>query len=122
MGRPNVVGQSGTASAAPVFVTSPPATIRTSVAPAVTHASRCTPAPGVTTDLRRGPSMAPRRARNGARRAVLREVVLGQAGDAVLVRPAVDGRDRRAPVAVRRRGGGRPLERVRLPRVALGPG
>src|SRR3990170_4679120 len=38
---PNVLGQSGTASAAPVFVTSPPTRISTSVAAAVTSARRC---------------------------------------------------------------------------------
>jgi hypothetical protein len=38
---PNVVGQSGTASPAPVLVTRPPARIKRKVAPAVARASPC---------------------------------------------------------------------------------
>src|SRR6185295_16772871 len=38
---PNVVGQSGTASADPVLVTSPPTKMSSTVTPAVSTASRC---------------------------------------------------------------------------------
>src|SRR5689334_551759 len=111
---PKVVGQSGTASAAPVFVTRPPNTISTSVAAAVTRArryvTRCTAA---------GRSSVPSRSRGSAllRRRRLRQPVFRRFGRAVLVRPPVDGRPCRPPVAVRRRRGRRPLQRVAVPRV-----
>src|SRR5216117_3591215 len=54
-----------------------------------------------------------------SRRLVLRPVVLGAVRDAVLVGPAVDDRQL-GPVAVGRRRLGRPLQRVRSPRVLLG--
>ena len=43
IGWPKVVGQSGTARPAPLLVTSPPATMSPSVAPAVTRARRWMP-------------------------------------------------------------------------------
>src|SRR5437870_3956954 len=85
---PNVVGQSGTASAAPVFVTSPPKRIRTNVAATVVRARRCA------TDQ---PSVVACPG-GGARRLGLRREVGALLGDAVLVRPAIHGRQRRAPV------------------------
>src|SRR5262249_33429917 len=51
-----------------------------------------------------------------SRRLVLRPVILDAARGAVLVGAAVDGRHL-GPVAVRRRRFGRPLQRVRAPRV-----
>src|SRR4051812_29130043 len=97
---PNVVGQSGTARAAPVLVTSPPKTMSTPVAAAVSTARRCA-------DLIRGsPSVGPR-PRSG-RGLALREEILGGFRIAVLVRPPVDGRQRGTPVEMRRRRGGLP--------------
>src|SRR5690606_32856495 len=62
------------------------------------------------------PALAERR-RVTSRRLVLRNVVLVLAGDAVVVRPAVDDRQLRPPVAVHRRRVRRlPFERRRLPR------
>src|SRR5258706_14406963 len=90
---PNVVGQSGTARAAPVLVTSPPKTMSTPVAAAVSTARRCA---GL---IRGSPSVRPR-PRPG-RGLGLRQVVLGRLGVAVLVRPPVHGRQRRTPVQVR---------------------
>src|SRR6266850_7684169 len=107
---PNVVGQSGTARAAPVLVTSPPKTMSTPVAAAVSTARRCA---GL---IRGSPSVRPRPRRPG-RGLVLREVVLGGFRIAVLVRAPVDGRQRGAPVEVRRRRGRRPLERGGVPGV-----
>src|SRR5262245_7332899 len=104
---PNVVGQSGTASAAPVFVTSPPKRIRTNVATTVVSARRCAT----------GQPSVPAAPRRYAARLGLGQEIFAGIRDAVLVRTAVDGRDRRAPVQVRRRRGGRPLERGRVPRV-----
>src|SRR5690606_10732244 len=67
------------------------------------------------------PALAERR-RVTSRRLVLRNVVLVLAGDAVVVRPAVDDRQLRPPVAVHRRRVRRlPFERRRLPRVRLRP-
>src|SRR2546429_3802000 len=105
---PNVVGQSGTARAAPVFVTRPPKTMSTPVAAAVSTARRCA---SLTPDVS---SVSPRA--HPRRRLVLRQEVLGRLGVAVLVRPAVDGGHGRAPVEVRRRRGGRPFEGRGVPR------
>src|SRR5215831_8841429 len=111
---PKVVGQSGTARAAPVLVTRPPNTMSTSVTVAVTRARRC-----VTCCT--GParsSVSPRaggRALAGRRR--LGQPVLGRLRGAVLVGPAIDGGQRGPPVEVGRRRGRRPLQGVGVPRI-----
>ena len=92
---PKVVGQSGTARAAPVLVTRPPKTISTPVAAAVSTASRCVRLTPV--HLRQWPRVSVPRARAAARAGACHcgQVVLGRLGIAVLVRPAVDVRHRR---------------------------
>src|SRR5215470_5184626 len=110
---PNVVGQSGTASAAPVFVTSPPKRIRTRVARAVTTARRWTPrfiSAAPSSAAPRSRSVTPD-ARPGGERLRLRQEVLARLRRAVLVGPAIHGGQGRPPVEVRRRRGRRPFER-----------
>src|SRR5262245_43064090 len=110
---PKVVGQSGTARAAPVLVTSPPNRISTNVTAAVTTARPCASfliwTPPRPTSVP-GASSVPRRRRHPARRLALREEVLLGLRRAVLVGAAIDGRQRRAPVQVRRRRRRRPLQ------------
>src|SRR5581483_3507921 len=97
---PKVVGQSGTARAAPVLVTRPPATIRSSVVPAVVAASRCGQSErAVMPERRSRPSVAPGPGARGRQPPVLRQVVLGHLRGAVLVGAAVDDGQRGAPVA-----------------------
>src|SRR5215468_256387 len=99
---PNESGQSGTASPEPVLVTSPPTKIRTSVAPAIAVAKRCNQAGArAATSTTRRTSVRVRRA--SGEEAVLRQIVLFDLRRAVLVRPAIDGRQRRSEIAVRRR-------------------
>src|SRR5688572_33126872 len=93
---PKVLGQSGTARAAPVLVTSPPKRMSTNVAATVTSARRCA------IDDRSVPARARRRQ---GRHRLRQEVVLG-VGVAVLVGAAIHGGQRRPPVQVRRRRGG----------------
>src|SRR6185436_48661 len=104
---PKVVGQSGTASAAPVFVTSPPNKISTSVAAAVATARRCASRLMPATCSPRTTIPAARRSvpggRDAAGRLRLREEVLLRFRRAVLVGPAVHGGQRGSPVQVRRR-------------------
>src|SRR5213083_448965 len=110
---PKESGQSGTASPEPVEVTSPPTKSSTKVAPAVSTAKRWRPV------VRRS-AMCSVRCGGGRLRlepARLWQVVLGHQRRAVLVGAAVHGGEGAREVAVRRRGGGLPLERVRLPRV-----
>src|SRR5688500_8788836 len=104
---PKVLGQSGTARAAPVLVTSPPNRMSTNVAATVTSARRCA------IDNRSVPARPGRRQR---RHPLRRKVVLG-VGVAVLVGTAIDRGQRRPPVQMRRRGGGGPLQRGGVPRV-----
>src|SRR5262245_56563298 len=119
MFSPKVVGQSGTARAAPVLVTSPPKTISTAVTAAVTRASPCASlliaAPSTPPSAHA--VSVPGRRRHASGRLRLRKEVLLRLRRAVLVRAAVHGRQRRTPVQVRRRRGRRPLERVRVPGV-----
>src|SRR5919197_3140031 len=90
---PNVLGQSGTASAAPVFVTSPPKRISTNVAAAVVTARRyATPRASV-----------PRHSRPRSGRLRLRQEVGGRRlRRAVLVGAAGQRGHGGAPVQVRR--------------------
>src|SRR5262245_50789066 len=86
---PKVVGQSGTARADPVLVTSPPKTTSTSVANHVTSASRCLRLIIPTTRRTRRRSVT---AGAGARprgRLPLRQEVFAGLRRAVLVGPAV---------------------------------
>src|SRR5262249_3820785 len=114
---PRDSGQSGTASREPVEGTSPPTKRSTKLAPAVSTAKRWRPVArrsGIRS-VRRGSSrlrLQPPR---------LREVVLCDQRRAVLVRAPVHGGERAREVTVRRRRGGLPLERVRVPRVLLCP-
>src|SRR5712692_1927849 len=117
---PKVVGQSGTASAAPVLFTSPPNRISTKVAPVVTRARRCaslltraTASMGLRPTARRS---VPGRGRP-SERLRLRKKVLLRLRRAVLVGAAVDRRQRRTPVQVGWRRRRRPLQRVGVPRV-----
>src|SRR5688572_5596307 len=104
---PKVLGQSGTASAAPVFVTSPPKRMSTNVAATVTSARR------YAIDDRSVPARSGRLQR---RHPLRRKVVLG-VGVTVLVGTAVHRGQRRPPVQVRGRGGGGPLQGGGVPRV-----
>src|SRR5262249_40580019 len=98
------------ARAAPVLVTSPPKRMRTSVIAMVVSASP---------DLSRGTGLCPPSVGPGGgrslRRLRLRKEVLPRLGRAVLVGTTVDGGQGPSPVEVRRRRGGRPLERGRIP-------
>src|SRR5262245_42614562 len=117
---PKVVGQSGTARAAPVLVTSPPNRISTNVKAAVTRARPCASLLIAATSIRASVRLAcsvPRRSRHAAGRLGLREEVLLGLRRAVLVGTAIDGGHGGAPVQVRRRRGRGPLERVGVPRV-----
>src|SRR5213593_4513806 len=89
---PNVLGQSGTARAAPVFVTSPPRRMSTHVAVRVASARR------YATSSR--PRSVPPRSGPHRRRVLWQEVLLGLRR-AVLVGAPIDRRQRRAPVQVR---------------------
>src|SRR6059058_2356004 len=104
-------GQSGTERPDSVDVTRPPATISPSVAAAVTTAKRCRAM------LRPWTASPMGGDRPSRRRLVLGPVVVGAAlRRAVLVRPAVNGRDV-VEVLVGRRRRCLPLERVGSPRV-----
>src|SRR5215813_5157273 len=119
---PKVVGQSGTASPAPVLVTNPPTKRRGKVATAVNRARRR--GQGESGSLNRcvESAMCLVMARDrglGAQPAVLGQPVLFHQGRAVLVRPAVDGRDG-LEIPMRGRRGCGPFQGVSLPGVAFG--
>src|SRR4030095_3578674 len=87
---PNVLGQSGTASAAPVLVTRPPRRMSTPVAASVMSAR------GYAT--RSPPRSVPSRAGGDHRRRRLRKEVFAGVGRAVLVGTPMDRGQARAPV------------------------
>src|SRR5687767_13359556 len=116
MSFPYESGQSGTERPDSVEVTSPPATIKTSVEAAVRTAKRWS-ARLLASGLGPGHSAAtsPMGGHGPAgRRLVLRPVVVGPLRSAELVRAAVNGRNV-VEVFVRRRRRRLPLERVREP-------
>src|SRR5262249_31457491 len=119
---PKVVGQSGTASPAPVLVTNPPTKRRGNVATAVNRARRRGQGESSSPDRCVESAMCLVMARDrgfGAQPAVLGQPVLFHQGRAVLVRPAVDGRGG-LEIAVSRGGRRGPLQGVGLPGVAFG--
>src|SRR5215469_9239808 len=118
---PKARGQSGTASAEPVDVTSPPTKMRQQVTLALSTAKRWsarTPESCKRCILSVGSDAAlVGRRRNLGQFARLRQVVLRHFGRAVLVGAAINYRQRADPVAMSRRRRRRPFERVRVPRI-----